>query len=598
VIILDKNKKLFKKNNLQHCVISFIMAWCFVCFVQTIVNSRSIKNPVDSLQSVNYSLNSVILVLLVFALAVLFFVLNLRIGSKLLEAAMLFATTFPYAVMCAAYQKEIVFCLFLVILMLYDLAYIYQCISASGKDLSKYCGKKAAWIIIFFIAAAFVIFTGGFTVYRYLTFSVPNFDGGLFSQMFYYMKNHFTMETTCERDMLVSHMKIHTSPVYWLLFPFYLLYPGTAILQVLQAIVIALGVIPLMLIGKNHHLSSIQLIFLAAVYFFYPIMSAGCSYDMHENMFLPVAILCLILAFEKDSTPGIILSAVFVFSIKEDAAVYAAFVAIYMILSKKTYKKEILVIMMSVLYFFAAVYYINHFGMGTSSDRFNNVIATQDGNVLGILKTWIVNPAYVFGQMFCEEKLKYIITVMVPLLFMPIWPGKWQRYILLGPLLLFNLMPDYEYFSNIGFQYTFGSGTLLIYSALLTMETCDKKQRGKFLAMMAVSSVLFFMSTMWGKLYYVRMYHDTYNQVMYKHMNEALALIPEDASVTASTFLCAKLSSRDVLHELYYTDKTDEYIALDLRGNTQDYNVNDYLDNPAYETIYYDEVCIAVFKRN
>ncbi len=596
-MIISNNKKFNLKATIQHCVISLIMAWCCVCFVQTIVTSKQVNNPISSLLSVSYSWNTLIFIGIVFIVAASFLALLIVTNSKIMEAALVFITTFPYAVVCAAFQKEIVFCLFLVILMLCELSYIFRCIMESQKDIGQYFNKKLAMIVIIILAIVFVLFTGGFTVYRYLTYSVPNFDGGLFSQMFYYMKNHCTMETTCERDMLVSHMKIHTSPVYWLLLPFYLLYPGTAILQVLQAIVIALGVIPLVLIGKNHYMKPIQITLLSAVYFFYPVMSAGCSYDIHENMFLPVAILCLILAFEKDSLWGIVISTIFVLSIKEDAAVYAAFVALYMIFAKKMYKKGTIVLMVSVIYFFGAVYYINHFGMGTSSDRFNNVIASGDGNVLGIIKTVLVNPAYVFGQMFCGEKLQYFITVMAPLLFIPIWPGKWQKVILLGPLLLFNLMPDYEYFSNIGFQYTFGSATLLLYSVFVTLEELNKSPKTKLLAMMAVSCILFFMSTMWDKLYYMRTYNKEYNQVTYQKMDEALALIPDDASVTASTFLCAKLSSRDVLHEIYYTDKIDEYIALDLRGAPRDYDVNDYLNNEAFETIYYDEVCIAVFRR-
>lgn len=596
-MIISNNKKFNLKATIQHCVISLIMAWCCVCFVQTIVTSKQVNNPISSLLSVSYSWNTLIFIGIVFIVAASFLALLIVTNSKIMEAALVFITTFPYVVVCAAFQKEIVFCLFLVILMLCELSYIFRCIMESQKDIGQYFNKKLAMIVIIILAIVFVLFTGGFTVYRYLTYSVPNFDGGLFSQMFYYMKNHFTMETTCERDMLISHMKIHTSPVYWLLLPFYLLYPGTAILQVLQAIVIALGVIPLVLIGKNHHMKPIQITLLSAVYFFYPVMSAGCSYDIHENMFLPVAILCLILAFEKDSLWGIVISTIFVLSIKEDAAVYAAFVALYMIFAKKMYKKGTIVLMVSVIYFFGAVYYINHFGMGTSSDRFNNVIASGDGNVLGIIKTVLVNPAYVFGQMFCGEKLQYFITVMAPLLFIPIWPGKWQKVILLGPLLLFNLMPDYEYFSNIGFQYTFGSATLLLYSVFVTLEELNKLPKTKLLAMMAVSCILFFMSTMWDKLYYMRTYNKEYNQVTYQKMDEALALIPDDASVTASTFLCAKLSSRDVLHEIYYTDKIDEYIALDLRGAPRDYDVNDYLNNEAFETIYYDEVCIAVFRR-
>ena len=79
-------------------------------------------------------------------------------------------------------------------------------------------------------------------------------------------------------------------------------------------------------------------------------------------------------------------------------------------------------------------------------------------------------------------------------------------------------------------------------------------------------------------------------------MNEGLGTIPDDASVTATTFLCARLSERKELYELYYTDKSTEYIALDLRGHNNDYDENKYLQDSRYETVYYSKGKIAVFR--
>ena len=75
-----------------------------------------------------------------------------------------------------------------------------------------------------------------------------------------------------------------------------------------------------------------------------------------------------------------------------------------------------------------------------------------------------------------------------------------------------------------------------------------------------------------------------------------MSYIPDDASVTATTFLCARLSERKELYELYYTDKSTEYIALDLRGHNKDYDENKYLQDSRYETIYYSKGKIAVFR--
>src|SRR5699024_7070503 len=96
-------------------------------------------------------------------------------------------------------------------------------------------------------AAAFVAFVGGFGVFRYLTYSAPNYDFGLFSQMFYYMKETFMPLTTSERGTLLSHFAIHVSPIFYLLLPGYLIFPNPMYLQIMQAVILASGVIPLYL---------------------------------------------------------------------------------------------------------------------------------------------------------------------------------------------------------------------------------------------------------------------------------------------------------------------------------------------------------------
>ena len=75
------------------------------------------------------------------------------------------------------------------------------------KDLKNWQYVALLSVLMIFTAG----FIGTYTVIRYLTYSSP-LDFGIFSQMFYYMKHTFTMKTTCERDMLMSHMKVHISP--------------------------------------------------------------------------------------------------------------------------------------------------------------------------------------------------------------------------------------------------------------------------------------------------------------------------------------------------------------------------------------------------
>ena len=71
--------------------------------------------------------------------------------------------------------------------------------------------------------------------------------------------------------------------------------------------------------------------------------------------------------------------------------------------------------------------------------------------------------------------------------------------------------------------------------------------------------------------------------------------IPQDASVAASTFLITDLSDHKELYELERTNQKTEYYALELNRKSDDYHIEDYLNNQ-YELIFYEPDVIAVFR--
>ena len=403
------------------------------------------------------------------------------------------------------------------------------------------------------VAGVITAFISICMVFRYLSFGSPNFDMGLFSQMFHYMKTTGRMLNTSERDHLMSHMCVHISPMFYTILPFYMLVSSPVTLEVMQAVVIAIAVIPL------------------------------CRLAEYKGMSRRAALIILI-------------SAILICLVKEDAPVFLMFMALYMIIGKRMYKKGFIILILSIVYFVIACKIIEIIGTGIISDRFNNMIAEGNGNITGIIKTVINNPAYIITQIMDKSKIAYILKTLGVLLFIPLCTRKWSRFILLGPYIMFNLMSDYEYFHSIYFHYSFGSGALLIY--LLIINICDMDVRKKMLMlrMTAMAVVIFFMAFNVSRLDNAFNYVDENNKRVIDTMNEGLGTIPDDASVTATTFLCASLSKHKILYELYYTDKQTEYIALDLRYSDTYYNVSSYLNSSQYETVYYAENVIAVFK--
>lgn len=595
---------------LEHCVIRFIMAWCFVSLVESfIMNSR--RYMINSLSYVkNVDMVSVIICSLVLTI-VLYAIFeklqdNNRLKACILEGTLLTGVVLVYACVCVYEYNDVYFVAGMTLVVLaaavYSYSYVHKIYKGYISDSTTYnadikdISKRMYITGVAIVAGVMTAFISICMVFRYLSFGSPNFDMGLFSQMFHYMKTTGRMLNTSERDHLMSHMCVHISPMFYTILPFYMLVSSPVTLEIMQAVVIAIAVIPLCRLAECKGMSRRAVLIICIIYCFYPVMSGGCFYDIHENMFLPVLIFTFLLYMEKDNMTVMLISAILICLVKEDAPVFLMFMALYMIIGKKMYKKGFIILMLSIVYFVIACKIIEIIGTGIISDRFNNMIADGNGNITGIIKTVINNPAYIITQIMDKSKVAYILKTLGVLLFIPLCTRKWSRFILFGPYIMFNLMSDYEYFHSIYFHYSFGSGALLIYLLIINICDMDVKKKMLMLRMTAMAVVIFFMAFNVSRLDNAFNYVDENNKRVIDTMNEGLGTIPDDASVTATTFLCASLSKHKILYELYYTDKQTEYIALDLRYSDTYYNVSSYLNSSQYETVYYAENVIAVFK--
>ena len=117
-----------------------------------------------------------------------------------------------------------------------------------GNKLTVAMVAVMAFVVFFAIALL--------TCLRYATYSSPNFDFGLFVNMFHHMKETGLPITSSERDKLLSHFAVHISPIYYLLLPLYFIFPSPYTLQISQALVLAGGILPLYLLAKHKGLSN------------------------------------------------------------------------------------------------------------------------------------------------------------------------------------------------------------------------------------------------------------------------------------------------------------------------------------------------------
>ena len=459
--------------------------------------------------------------------------------------------------------------------------------------------KRGVLIAAAFAAFIFVLATVSFvTCMRYLTYCSPNFDFGIFCQSFRNMKKQGLPLNTCERDSLISHFAVHVSPVLYLLLPVYFIFPSPLTLQISQAFLIAFGVFPLLLICKKRKLSSRAALIFTVIYALYPAISCGTNYDFHENCFLLPLLLCAFCAYEYGKTVPFYVFTMLTLTVKEDAFIYIILLALYMISEKKMRRHALIVSAISAVYFAFCVYMLKNYGDGVMSGRFSNLIFNADDGLAGILKTFINNPGYVIAELIKSgnsriTKAAYCLLLFLPLGFLPFITKKPNRLLLAAPVCI-NLLGSSIYQYDPGFQYGFGISAFLFYASVVNYSELDGKVR-KNIAVLALSASLCAYPVIYGTSITNAFGR---SRTTAKELDRILETVPEDASVTASTFLLPHICDRDVLYEAAYHNAGDtDYAVLDMRPGyaeeseiimrrfIDDYGYEIYAEYPDYVTI-------------
>lgn len=457
-----------------------------------------------------------------------------------------------------------------------------------GKIFSKKISTYIAFGGVFTGFCFVAIFMGTLLVVRHLIYRTATYDFGIFSQMYYYLKTTLKPITTCERNEFLSHFAVHVSPIFYVILPVYCIFPYEKTLIIMQLLIVLSGAIPLFLLAKKRGLGNFIAMCMSLLYLTYPTFLSGLFYDFHENKFLPALILWLLYFMEREKTAGTLIFAVLTLMVKEDAAIYVACIGLFMIFGRKGKKNKITGIVLmtaSVVYFFLMYHFLSTSGDGAMISRYGNFVTKEEGTV-GLLINIFKNPPYFISQIMTMEKLETFLWLFAPVLFVPFISKKAYSLILLIPVLVITFMTDNLYQWTIDYQYAYGSGALILYITVIYLsgEIRDlrkepirmEKLKTLSVIMVAVSFIMV-ISVVTDKLCYLEDYKD--NKDTYEELNRVLKMIPEDASVTSTTFFIPHISHRKEIY--YYKDgepyfDTDYYV-YDLRyDDVYNLYINDY----------------------
>lgn len=444
--------------------------------------------------------------------------------------------------------------------MMVSVVFIYYCF---GKIKQRKKLDKLPWwicgIIVLLCASAVSAFVAVTTIMCHKAFGTACHDFGLFVQMYHSLANDGTAVTTCERDVFMSHFKIHASYIFYALVPFFKMSPKPETLLISQAILSMGGVIPMFLIAKRHKFKSLSLMFMGLAYVFCIGIVAPCYYEFHENAFLPTILMWLLWAVDRKNYILFYVMSVLTCIVKEDAPLYVISIGLFLFFEDKGKLRRINGLAMAII---AGVYMVfitnwltdNGDGQMMMSSRFSILMIDMDGGLKEVVKNSLADPAYLFSLLVKEETTRFFLQVMVPFLFIPFFTRKIERFLLMIPFIVMNLVigAGYGYAANVGFQYIFGPSCLLLYMCLINISDMGQRNKQNIAVAFGSAAIILTIGTCSHRINNIKNYEN--NKDYYVSLETMLDSIPKGASVATDTFLVPHVADHK---EVYIFDSGD-----------------------------------------
>lgn len=194
--------------------------------------------------------------------------------------------------------------------------------------------------------------------------------------------------------------------------------------------------------------------------------------------------------------------------------------------------------------------------------RFDNFLLSGQSGLLKVLENIFLHPTYTVASFFSQRKLIYLVTLLLTQALLPLLQKHWSNYLLMMPLVVINLLSDWPYQVDLGFQYSYGSVTLLLFLSLLSLEAIYQHCLSKkghalankthllfvFTAILLSSGILYSYIQNWH--HYARSYFQ--QPTKYQEIQKTLDALPRDKAILSYHTYTVALRSVPELYDLFY----------------------------------------------
>lgn len=403
---------------------------------------------------------------------------------------------------------------------------------------------------------AFAAGLGTLAALEHRAFETGRFDLGNMVQAVWSTAHGRPLEVTELGGDQITRLGAHVDPMLVAFAPLWWLWPSPTMLLVLQAVVVALGALPIFWLGRKHLESDWAGALCGLAYLAYPAVQWLALDEFH-----PVALACPLLAFafwylDEDRLWMFLPFGVLAALTKEEVPLVIGALGIWYAIAKRRWiEGAVIAVVGTAATAISLGVVMPHFREGAEPAFYGRYDAVG-GSPGGLAETAFTDPFAVLGAVTEGRDLLYIAELAFPLV----------GLFLLAPLglvaalpeLLANLLSSVSTQTSIRFHYTAPIAPFLIAGAVLGAARFARPREaaGALLAASLVGAIVI------GPLGAGELGPDR-RSAHDRLAAEALTLIPPEASVSSTNGLGAHLSERRRIHS-FPVVRDAEWIAVDL----------------------------------
>jgi uncharacterized membrane protein len=411
-----------------------------------------------------------------------------------------------------------------------------------SKSESRLVGDLGPRLLLVLATLLYAYYYGKLTLDRFDAFHQPGFDLGIFDQGVWLLSRF--------KDPFVSIMGLnlfgdHASYILLAFVPLYWIWPAPQLLLLAQTLALAVAAIPVFLLARRVLHNSWIALLPALAFLLNPALGWVNVENFHPDSFEVPLVLFALYFMTVHRWRAYMAMVVLALLVKEDVALLVVPLGLY-VAFRHDRRVGLTTADIGVAWFIATVFFLGPLLSGTTAGTLD-AFRVPFGGWRGLISMAIREPWEVIAHMLTAEKVKYLIQLLAPLVFLPVMTA---GSLIVVPSIAFNLLSTFSYQTNLRYHYTSLIIPVFAWTALLCLQRV--KHSGTRRAVVVAMLVATLLSAYaWGSADWSRdpAFHYDPKHPQTKAVEEAIALVPDDAVVSARSRMATHLAHREQVYE-------------------------------------------------